>query len=120
MARKKLICIFRWNEWLRCSILSYLIFACWDGVRLRVGSRLYLVLLEMKNVLLGGSLLKILFVNGTIIGTKTGIMLNTVRDYIEETKCGFELEILNLADFEHQIVDGRPFEKYNVGHATTC
>ena len=57
--------------------------------------------------------MKILFVNGTVIGTKTGVMLDMIQKYIEDTKCGFKLERLDLADFAHQIVDGRPLNEYN-------
>ena len=57
--------------------------------------------------------MKVLFVDGTIIGNKTGAVLETVQGYIEETGCGFELERLNLADYTHQFVDGRPLGEYN-------
>jgi FMN reductase len=67
----------------------------------------------MKIILLGGFPLKVLFVVGTIIGNKTGVVLETVRKYIEDTGCGFELEVLNFADYDHQIVDGRSADKYN-------
>ena len=39
---------------------------------------------------------------------KTGVVLDTVRELYRGNRCGFELEMLNFADFEHQIVDGRP------------
>lgn len=57
--------------------------------------------------------MKVLFVDGTIIGSKTGAVLETVKGYIEETGCGYELEYLNFADYTHQIVDGRPLGEYN-------
>lgn len=57
--------------------------------------------------------MKVLFVDGTIIGSKTGAVLETVKGYIEETGCGYELEYLNFADYKHQIVDGRPLGEYN-------
>ncbi len=57
--------------------------------------------------------MKVLFVDGTIIGNKTGAVLETVRSYIEETGCGYELELLKLADYTHQFVDGRPLGEYN-------
>lgn len=57
--------------------------------------------------------MKILFVNGTVIGKKTGVMLEIIRNYIEKTNCGYSLEIMNLKDYEHQIVDGRPLIEYN-------
>jgi FMN reductase len=57
--------------------------------------------------------LKVLFVDGTIIGSKTGVLLEYIRKYIEETGNGFDLEILKLADYDHQFVDGRPMNEYN-------
>ncbi|MFS0575954.1 NADPH-dependent FMN reductase [Sporosarcina sp. 179-K 3D1 HS] len=57
--------------------------------------------------------MKVLFVDGTIIGSKTGVVLETVRQYIEKTGCGYDLELLKLADYDHQFVDGRPANAYN-------
>ena len=57
--------------------------------------------------------MKILLVDGTIIGRKTGAILEQVKLYIEETNPELTLEIMNLSDFEHQFVDGRPLGDYN-------
>lgn len=57
--------------------------------------------------------MKVLFVDGTIIGSKTGIVLDTVEKYIKETGCGFDMERLSFADYDHQFVDGRPADDYN-------
>ncbi|MCG3087075.1 NADPH-dependent FMN reductase [Sporosarcina cyprini] len=57
--------------------------------------------------------MKVLFVDGTIIGSKTGAVLETVRSYIDGTGCGYELELIRFADYDHQFVDGRPFDQYN-------
>ncbi|WP_391122968.1 NADPH-dependent FMN reductase [Psychrobacillus sp. L3] len=57
--------------------------------------------------------MKILLVDGTIIGTKTGVILEQVKDYIEKLNMGYTLEVVNLVNYEHQFVDGRPFDKYN-------
>lgn len=51
--------------------------------------------------------------DGTIIGSKTGVVLDQVQHYINELNTDFEIERLNLADYEHQFVDGRPFDQYN-------
>ncbi|RNF40090.1 NADPH-dependent FMN reductase [Planococcus salinus] len=57
--------------------------------------------------------MKILLVDGTIIGRKTGAVLEQVKTYIEEFRPEMELEILHLSDYEHQFVDGRPSSEYN-------
>ncbi|MFD1204950.1 MULTISPECIES: NADPH-dependent FMN reductase [Sporosarcina] len=57
--------------------------------------------------------MKVLFVDGTIIGSKTGAVLEQVRTYIKDTGCGYELELVSLSDYTHQFVDGRPIEQYN-------
>lgn len=62
---------------------------------------------------LGGRKLKILLVDGTVLGRKTGVVLEQIKTYIEETNSGFKLESLSLADYEHQIVDGRPMNEYS-------
>src|SRR5690606_12138438 len=58
-------------------------------------------------------LMKILLVDGTIIGRKTGAILEQVKTYIQDFNPEMELVILNLADYEHQFVDGRPLGEYN-------
>ncbi|HSP21127.1 MAG TPA: NAD(P)H-dependent oxidoreductase [Planococcus sp. (in: firmicutes)] len=57
--------------------------------------------------------MKILLVDGTIIGRKTGAILEQVKLYIEQTNPELTLEIMNLSDFEHQFVDGRLLGEYN-------
>lgn len=57
--------------------------------------------------------MKILLVDGTIIGRKTGAILEQVKTYIEEFRPEMELEILRLSEYEHQFVDGRPSNEYN-------
>lgn len=57
--------------------------------------------------------MKILLVDGTIIGTKTGVILEKVKDYIEEISAEHTLEIIRFANYEHQFVDGRSFDQYN-------
>ncbi|WP_391209740.1 NADPH-dependent FMN reductase [Psychrobacillus sp. L4] len=57
--------------------------------------------------------MKILLVDGTIIGSKTGVILEQVKDYIKNLNMGYSLEIVNLSNYEHQFVDGRPFANYN-------
>lgn len=57
--------------------------------------------------------MKILLVDGTIIGTKTSVILEKVKDYIEEISTEHTLEIIRFANYEHQFVDGRPMDQYN-------
>lgn len=57
--------------------------------------------------------MKVLFVDGTIIGSKTGAVLDTVETYVRETNEDFAIERMDLASYEHQFVDGRPSEQYN-------
>lgn len=57
--------------------------------------------------------MKVLFVDGTIIGSKTGAVLDTVEEYVREVSGEFQIERMNMADYEHQFVDGRPSEQYN-------
>ena len=57
--------------------------------------------------------MKVLLVDGTIIGSKTGAILEQVQTYIKEFAPEMELKILKLADYDHQFVDGRPLGEYN-------
>lgn len=57
--------------------------------------------------------MKVLFVDGTIIGNKTGAVLDTVETYVKESGSAIEVERMNFADYEHQFVDGRPSAQYN-------
>ena len=52
--------------------------------------------------------MKILLVDGTVFGTKTGAMLRQIEKYIKEYNSDLELEILYFADLKHQILDGSP------------
>jgi len=56
---------------------------------------------------------KVLFVDGTVIGSKTGAVLDTVEEYVRETSGDFKIERMNLSEYDHQFVDGRPSEQYN-------
>ena len=52
--------------------------------------------------------MKILLVDGTVFGTKTGAILRQIKQYISEYNSELELEILYFADLKHQILDGSP------------
>ncbi len=57
--------------------------------------------------------MKILLIDGTIIGSKTGAILEQVKVYIEQLNSDLDLEIIKLANYDHQFVDGRPLGEYN-------
>ncbi|MBQ0138082.1 MAG: NAD(P)H-dependent oxidoreductase [Kurthia sp.] len=57
--------------------------------------------------------MKILLVDGTVVGSKTGAILKEIQIYISKEEPSLQLEILSLSNYEHQIVDGRPLNKYN-------
>lgn len=57
--------------------------------------------------------MKILLVDGTIVGSKTGVVLKQVEEYIEEYGPSLKLDLLSLSDYDHEFVDGRPLEAYN-------
>ena len=52
--------------------------------------------------------MKILLVDGTIFGRKTGVILEQVQQYINEISPTLELEILSFSKLQHQILDGSP------------
>lgn len=52
--------------------------------------------------------MKILLVDGTIFGRKTGVLLEQVQQYIREFSSDLELEILSFSKLKHQILDGSP------------
>ncbi|RUL50766.1 NADPH-dependent FMN reductase [Lysinibacillus antri] len=55
--------------------------------------------------------MKILLVDGTVFGTKTGELLRQVQQYIKEYNHELELEILYFSDLKHQILDGSPLNE---------
>lgn len=59
--------------------------------------------------------MKILLVDGTVLGSKTNAILVEIKKYIEAIDSNLDMEIVSFANYEHQIVDGRPFENYNEG-----
>lgn len=52
--------------------------------------------------------MKILLVDGTIFGHKTGAVLRQVEKYIKQFNSELELEVLYFSDLKHQILDGSP------------
>lgn len=52
--------------------------------------------------------MKILLVDGTIFGRKTGAVLQQVQRYIADLNTDLELEILYFSVLKHQILDGSP------------
>lgn len=55
--------------------------------------------------------MKILLVDGTIFGRKTGVLLEQVQQYIAAFNPDLELEILYFSKLQHQILDGSPLNE---------
>ncbi|MFJ7698026.1 NADPH-dependent FMN reductase [Lysinibacillus fusiformis] len=55
--------------------------------------------------------MKILLVDGTMFGRKTGAILEQVEQYIKELDASFELEMMHFSEYKHQIVDGSPLNE---------
>ncbi len=55
--------------------------------------------------------MKILLVDGTVFGTKTGAILRQVEQYIKEYDRSLQLEILYFSKLKHQILDGSPLNE---------
>jgi len=61
-----------------------------------------------ENIDGGFVIMKILLVDGTVFGSKTGAILRQVEQYIKEFDSSLELEILYFSKLKHQILDGSP------------
>ncbi|MCA1023901.1 NADPH-dependent FMN reductase [Halobacillus litoralis] len=57
--------------------------------------------------------MKILLLNGTIVGKKTRTLLDEIDKYIQLLPDDHETKIIDLENYELQFVDGRPVEEYN-------
>ncbi|MGP4062697.1 NADPH-dependent FMN reductase [Halobacillus sp. H74] len=57
--------------------------------------------------------MKILLLNGTIVGKKTRTLLNEIEQYIQLLPDTHETKIIDLENYDLQFVDGRPTEEYN-------
>lgn len=57
--------------------------------------------------------MKVLLIDGTVLGRKTGVVLEQVQTYIQAASNEYDLSLIHLADYDHQIVDGRPADAYN-------
>ena len=55
--------------------------------------------------------MKILLVDGTVFGKKTGALLRQIEQYIKSYNSDLQLEILYFADLKHQILDGSPLNE---------
>ena len=55
--------------------------------------------------------MKILLVDGTIFGRKTGVVLEQVAQYIQQINPELELELLYFSKLKHQILDGSPLNE---------
>lgn len=52
--------------------------------------------------------MKILLVDGTMFGRKTGVLLQQVEKYIKNLDNNLDIEILYFNEYKHQILDGTP------------
>ena len=57
--------------------------------------------------------MKLLGISGTIVGSKTSILVKAVLNEVKRQGSYIECELLDLRDYEMQFSDGRPVEKYN-------
>ncbi|TCT20340.1 FMN reductase [Melghiribacillus thermohalophilus] len=58
--------------------------------------------------------MKILLINGTIIGGgKTNTLLHETKTYLHQIRDDVETELLDLQNYSMEFVDGRPFDQYN-------
>ncbi|RWZ52300.1 NAD(P)H-dependent oxidoreductase [Halobacillus fulvus] len=57
--------------------------------------------------------MKILLLNGTIVGSKTRTLLDEIDHYIKELPTSHQTKIVDLENYQLQFVDGRPVEEYN-------
>jgi FAD reductase [NAD(P)H] len=57
--------------------------------------------------------MKLLGISGTIIGAKTGIVVNKVLDDVKKKYPDIEVEMLDMMDYDVEFCDGRPPEKYS-------
>ena len=57
--------------------------------------------------------MKLLGISGTILGAKTGILVESVLQEVKRLDSNVEVDILDLRDYHLQFCDGRSYEKYN-------
>ncbi|WP_079525543.1 NADPH-dependent FMN reductase [Halobacillus hunanensis] len=57
--------------------------------------------------------MKILLLNGTIVGTKTKSLLDEIQTYISKLDKEYDTTLIDLKDFDMQFIDGRPVDQYN-------
>ncbi|MCP8618120.1 NADPH-dependent FMN reductase [Salirhabdus salicampi] len=57
--------------------------------------------------------MKVLFINGTVVGSKTKVLLQETDQYLNKYHSNIETKHVYLEDYDLQFVDGRPPEQYN-------
>ncbi|MFC7322088.1 NADPH-dependent FMN reductase [Halobacillus campisalis] len=57
--------------------------------------------------------MKILLLNGTVVGTKTKTLLHEIDKYIVGLKAEYETKQIDLENYQMEFVDGRPYDQYN-------
>ncbi|WP_404328299.1 NADPH-dependent FMN reductase [Mesobacillus maritimus] len=57
--------------------------------------------------------MKILGISGTLVGSKTSVVIEYLVNQIKKQYPEFEIEMIDLKDFKLEFCDGRPLDKYN-------
>lgn len=57
--------------------------------------------------------MKLLGVSGTIVGSKTAVVVNTTLNQIKEKNPNIEIDCMDLSNYNMEFSDGRPTEQYN-------
>ncbi|MDQ0341022.1 FMN reductase/FAD reductase [NAD(P)H] [Caldalkalibacillus uzonensis] len=57
--------------------------------------------------------MKLLGISGTILGSKTAVLVKQVLDEVEKLRANVQIEFLDLKNYELQFCDGRPTSHYN-------
>lgn len=57
--------------------------------------------------------MKILGISGTLVGSKTSVLVQILLNTLQEKLPDAQVEFLDLKDYQVDFCDGRPIEKYN-------
>lgn len=57
--------------------------------------------------------MKILGISGTLVGSKTSVLVKILAENLQKKLPGVEVEFLDLKEYQLDFCDGRPIEKYS-------